>query len=107
MSTVSVYRIQFVSNGKYYELYAKNVSQGSLFGFIEVSDFVFNSNSTVVVDPSEEKLKIEFADVESSFIPMHNVLRIDRVSKPGAVKLTDVSDKVHPFPNAIYTRNPD
>lgn len=107
MKEQPLYRIQFINNGKQYEMYAKQVGQGNLFGFVEVRDFVFNTNSTVVVDPSEEKLKSEFADVECSFIPMHNILRIDQVNKPGAVKLTDASDKVRPFPGPIYTRKPE
>lgn len=107
MNEQSLYRIQFVSNGKQYDLYAKHVTQGSLFGFIEIREFVFNTSSTVVVDPSEEKLKSEFADVQCSFIPMHNVLRIDQVSRPGTVKLTDAPNKVTPFPSPIYTRKPE
>lgn len=107
MNASPLYRIQFISNGKQYELYAKNISQERLFGFVEISDFVFHTNSSVVVDPAEEKLKTEFANVESSFIPMHNVLRIDRVNKPGNVKLTDAGENVRAFPSPIYTRKPE
>ena len=35
-----LYRVNFICNGKTYELYAKHVNQASLFGFIEVGDFV-------------------------------------------------------------------
>lgn len=107
MATDALYRVQFINNGKQYDLYAREVNPSHIFGFIEISEFVFNTNSTVVVDPSEEKLKSEFADVQSSLIPMHNVLRIDRVSKPGNVKLTDAGENVRPFPGPIYTRKPE
>ena len=102
-----LYRVQFVSNGERYELYAKEVSQGGLFGFIEVGDFVWNTHSSVVVDPSHERLKSEFADVTSTYVPMHNVLRIDVVKKQGAAKISKLSDKVAAFPNPIYTPKKD
>ena len=60
------------------------------------------------VDPSHEKLKSEFADVTSTYIPMHNILRIDAVRKKGTakiIKLDNKSDKVMPFPSPIYTPN--
>ena len=31
-----LYRIQFVSNGERYELYVRELSQGGLFGFVEI-----------------------------------------------------------------------
>lgn len=102
-----LYRVQFVSNGERYELYAKEVSQGGLFGFIEVGDFVWNTHSNVVVDPSHERLKSEFADVTSTYVPMHNVLRIDVVKKQGSAKISKLSDKVAAFPNPIYTPKKD
>lgn len=98
-----IYRVQFVSNGERYELYVKQLTQGSLFGFIEIGDFVWDTHTSVVVDPSHEKLKSEFADVSSTYIPMHNVLRIDAVEKQGIAKITQLSDKVTAFPNPIYT----
>ena len=98
-----LYRIQFISNGERYELYVREVSQGGLFGFVEIGDFVWDTHTSVVLDPSHEKLKDEFADVVSTFIPMHNVLRIDEVKKEGLAKISELSDKVMAFPSPIYT----
>lgn len=107
MSTKKLlYRISFISNNKIYEMYVKTVSQSNLFGFIEIGDFVFNKNTTLVVDPSEENLKTEFAGVKSSFIPMHAILRIDQVQEQGTAKITSLSGKennISQFPNPIYT----
>jgi hypothetical protein len=47
----------FVNQGKVYEVYARKVSQGRLFGFIEVEELVFGERTTVVLDPSEELKK--------------------------------------------------
>ncbi|WP_100644110.1 DUF1820 family protein [Alteromonas facilis] len=99
----SLFRIQFVSNGEHYELYVREVSQGGLFGFVEIGDFVWDTHTHLVLDPSHEKLKDEFADVTHTYIPMHNVLRIDEVKKQGSAKITALSDKVTAFPAPIYT----
>lgn len=98
-----LYKIQFVSNDQRYELFVKTLRQDSLYGFVEVGDFVWNTHTELVLDPSHERLKDEFADVTSTFIPMHNVLRIDTVKKHGTAKITELSDKVATFPSPIYT----
>ncbi|MBD3587643.1 DUF1820 family protein [Salinimonas sp. HHU 13199] len=106
-STDLLYKVQFVSNGERYELYVKEISQGSLFGFIEIGDFVWDTHSGIVVDPSHEKLKAEFSDVTRTYVPMHNVLRIDAVKKQGSATITTLSDKVTAFPGPIYTPKKD
>ena len=102
-----LYRVQFICNGERYEVYVKSLSQGSLFGFVELGDFVWDTHSTVVVDPSHEKLKSEFADVNRTYVPMHNVLRIDAVKKQGTAKISRLADNVTAFPNPIYTPKRD
>jgi len=64
MAARHLYKIMFLSQGKLYEIYARNVSQGSLFGFIEVEKLVFGERSSVVLDPSEERIKSEFNSVK-------------------------------------------
>lgn len=98
-----LFRVQFVSNGERYELYVREVSQGSMFGFVEIGDFVWDTHSSLVIDPSHEKLKSEFADVTNTYVPMHSVLRIDEVKKQGSAKISKLSDKVASFPSPIYT----
>ncbi|HXG27617.1 MAG TPA: DUF1820 family protein [Nevskiales bacterium] len=98
-----LYRVTFLSQGKVYEVYARKVSQSGLYAFIEIEQLVFGERSSVVVDPAEERLKTEFADVVRSYIPMHAVLRIDEVSKQGVAKISEAGEgsKVTPFP--VYT----
>jgi hypothetical protein len=98
-----LYRIEFIQGGQRYELYARELSQCSLFGFIEIGDFVWDAHTSVVVDPSHEKLKDEFADVNRTYIPMHAVLRIDAVTKKGQAKISEFDGKVATFPGPIYT----
>lgn len=101
--TKPLFKIQFISNGERYELYVREVSQSGLFGFIEIGDFVWDTHTSLVLDPSHEKLKDEFEGVKQSYIPMHSVLRIDEVKKQGTAKITELSDKVAQFPSPIYT----
>ena len=103
-----LYRVSFTSQGQVYEVYARQVSHGSLLGFVEVETLVFGEKSSVVLDPSEEKLKTEFANVVRSYIPVHSVIRIDEVSKPGVPKITPLPEgasRVLPFPT--FTRGKD
>ena len=105
MSEKHLYRVQFVNQGRIYEVYAREVSQGSLFGFLEVSGMVFGKRSELVVDPSEEKLKTEFEGVKRSFIPMHAVIRVDEVAKEGQAKISKAEGNVTPFPISYYPPN--
>jgi hypothetical protein len=95
-----IYKITFLNKGKVYEVFAKQVYQSDLYGFIEIEDFVFDERSQVVVDPSEEKLKAEFSGVKRSFIPIQAVIRIDEVEKSGIGKISS-GDNITPFPVSL------
>jgi len=82
-----IYKILFINQGKVFELYARNVYQGNLYGFIEVEELIFGEKTSLVVDPSEERLRNEFADVKRTFLPMHAIIRIDEVEKEGLSKI--------------------
>lgn len=87
MTDKHIYKIVFVNQEQVYEVYAKNVYQGEMYGFVAVEGFIFGNKSSIVIDPAEEKLRLEFEDVERSYIPMHKVIRIDRVIKHGTAKI--------------------
>ena len=101
MAKKNIYKVLFVNQGKIYEIYAKQVNQSGMFGFIEVEGLCFGEKSGVLIDPSEERLKSEFAGVERTYIPMNSVIRVDEVEKRGVSKITKLSsktDNVTPFP---------
>lgn len=87
MADNQIFKVIFLSQNQVYEIYAKKVFQGELYGFVAVEDFVFGEASSIVVDPSEEKLKAEFENVKRSFIPMHEIVRIDQVERRGSAKI--------------------
>ncbi len=93
MAKKCLYRVTFVNQGKVYELYAKRVSQGDLYGFIVVEDITFGEKSSVVIDPSEERLKAEFEGVQVTRIPIHAVVRIDEVARQGVAKIVPLNGK--------------
>ena len=63
MATSHIFKVMFVNQGKVYEVYARKVHHGNLFGFIEIEEMVFGERSSVVLDPSEERIKGEFRRV--------------------------------------------
>src|SRR3972149_3556375 len=91
----SLYKVSFLSQGQVYELYARKVAQGGLLGFVEAEGVVFGQKTTVVVAPSEERLKIEFEGVRRFYVPIHSVLRIDEVDKPGPSRISEAGKAPH------------
>src|SRR5215468_2838112 len=103
MASSHIFKIMFVNQGKVYEVYARKVSQGRLFGFIEIEELVFGERSSVVLDPGEERIKSEFAGVKTTMLPMHSILRIDEVKKQGQAKVTAFEGgNVAQFPMSMY-----
>jgi hypothetical protein len=96
-----VYKVLFTSNGQLVELFARQVTQGSLFGFIEVEDLIFGARSQVVVDPGEESLRHEFGEAKRLFLPLHAVVRIEEVEREGTSRMRaapEGASTVRPFP---------
>jgi len=105
-----IYKVIFSNQGQVFEIYARHVSQGGLLGFIEVEHILFGERSQLIVDSSEEKLKVEFAGVKRVFIPMHSVVRVDEVEKQGSGRILaseSGSGKVAPFPFPILVPGKD
>ncbi len=107
MAASHIFKVLFVNQGKVYEIYARKVSHGGLFGFIEVEELVFGERSTVVLDPGEERIKSEFAGVKRTYLPLHSVLRIDEVKKQGVSKISALEGaNVTQFPVPMYSSAP-
>lgn len=108
MAASHIFKVQFVREGKLWEVYAKKVTHGGLFGFVEVEDFVFGERSTVVVDPAEERIKSEFEGVKRTWLPLQTVVRIDEVRKTGVAKIVAYEGgNITQFPLPVATPVPD
>ena len=88
-SKKATFRIQFHNHNKIYELYAHQVSQSQMGGFIEVGEIIFGEHSKLLIDPAEEKLKHEFGNVKQTYIPHFAVIRIDEVERSGKNRILD------------------
>ena len=99
----TTFKVTFINNNKLYEVFATEVCQSSLLGFVEIGGYVFGEASGLVIDPSEERLKKEFSGVKRSYIPLHSVIRIDEVEKSGINKISDLpkdGNVISPFPSS-------
>jgi hypothetical protein len=72
--------------------------------FVEVADLIFDNKNELLIDPAEEKLKAEFSGVNRTYIPMHQIVRIDQVDKKGVSKVRSIkgdatsNSSITPFP---------
>lgn len=107
MTKQHLYRVNFINQGKIYEIYAQHVGASDMLGFIEVSHLQFGEKSSVVLDPGEESLKTEFQRVKRTYIPLHSVIRVDEVEKLGQAKITEVPENSNVTPLSILSSNPD
>ena len=90
----TLYKITFLNHGKIYELYARRVNSGSLWGFTEVADLVFDVHEGLVVDPTEERLRDEFGDTRVLHLPMQSIVRIEEVEKKGQSAIRDAARRL-------------
>lgn len=95
-----LFRIAFLNHGKVYELFCTDVCTSGLLGFVEASGLQFGEKDSMVVDPTEERLRDEFDGVETLHLPLHSVLRVEEVRKKGQAVIRDreSGEKVTPFP---------
>ena len=107
MAASHIFKVIFHNQGKVFEIYARKVGHGQMFGFIEVEELIFGEKSTVVVDPSEEKIQTEFAGVKRTYLPLHSVIRIDEVKKQGVSKIVAFEGgNVAQFPFPAFPQTP-
>ena len=103
-----VFRVIFQNQGEIFEIYARQLYQSDLWGFIEIEELVFGERSQLLVDPGEEKLKSTFEGVKRSYIPLNTIIRIDEVEKEGVSKVSEAEkNNVRPFPMMPQAPNND
>lgn len=107
MAVKALYKVIFLNHGKVYELYCESVGSSGLWGFIEVGELVFESGDGLVVDPTEEKMRQEFAGSKVLHLPIQSVIRVEEVEQRGKCLIRDreSGEKVTPFPLSPPTRS--
>jgi hypothetical protein len=108
-----IYRVIFNNQGDVYELYTLFIYQSEMYGFVEVEELIFDDSQIDEASDVEEakanfeKLKLEFAGVKRSFIPLTSIIRIDEMEKPGVIKVSQSNDgNVRHFPSQAFKRPP-
>ena len=100
----TTFRVQFHNHNRIYELYAHQVSQSHMAGFIEIGEIIFGEHSKLLIDPAEEKLKNEFGNVKHIYVPHHSIIRIDEVDQSGKNRILDSEGStVTSFPGSTIT----
>ena len=75
----TIFRVRFQSGERHYSLLARKVRESEFFGFIEISEIIFDDVGRLIVSPEEEALRKEFNGVESISVPHQYIRRIDRL----------------------------
>ena len=57
MPEKSIFKVIFYNQGEIYEVYAREIYQSEMYGFIEVESFIFGESQQVILNPAEEKLE--------------------------------------------------
>jgi hypothetical protein len=101
MRAKKLYKVTFLHLGRSYELYAQRVGSSELWGFTEVAELVFDAaGESLLVDPTEERLREEFKDTRVLHLPMQSIVRIEEVERKGSMTIRDAAggEKITPFP---------
>ena len=95
-----MYKVAFFNQGKVYELFCKHVDSSALYGFIELADLMFDTDASIVVDPTEERMREEFAETELLILPIQSVMRVEKVRRRGhcVIRDRDTGEKVTQLP---------
>ncbi|SUO93774.1 DUF1820 family protein [Suttonella ornithocola] len=101
LTNAVIYRVQFKTDKNTYDLFVRHVYPSDMHGFICLEEFIFAEEQQRIIDPRTEKLIAEFGNVRTTFIPYHQIIRIDQVHQAGESRIsesTDPSNKIRPFP---------
>ena len=79
-SKKNIFRVHFQTEERRYSLLARSVKEAEFFGFIEVSEIIFEDGDRLIISPEDEALRKEFAKTKSISIPHQYMRRIDRLA---------------------------
>ncbi|MBF2753859.1 MAG: DUF1820 family protein [Gammaproteobacteria bacterium AqS3] len=92
----TVYRVWL--NDEEQPIYAFKFVRSDVLGFVELEDFAFAEEGSVIVNPSEEKLRNELKGVRRTYIPFGRIARIDEVSSDEVIGHQGESVVMFPVP---------
>ena len=57
MASQPIYKVIFHNGGQVYEVFACQIYQSEMWGFVEIEELVFGERSQILVDPVKKSLK--------------------------------------------------
>lgn len=96
-----LYQVTFLQLGQVYTLYARQVAASDLWGFVRIAELVFDVHDGLVVDPTEDRLRDEFADARVLHVPMQHISSVQEVQRKGKSAIRDAAGGntvITPFP---------
>lgn len=61
-------------------IYAQNVYQSDILGFVTAEKLLFPEPSEIIVTPDQDKIRNMFKNTEKTIIPINLIIRIDEVT---------------------------
>jgi hypothetical protein len=89
------FRIIFKCGTEIIEIYANQVFQSELWGFLEVESFIVEASD----DSINNKVKKDFTGIKRSYIPITSIVRIDELEqRESSKKPIKSGSNIKPFP---------
>lgn len=89
------FRIILKCGAEITEIYANQIFQSELWGFLEIENFIAEINN----NNPDDKTKKEFSGVKRSYIPITSIVRIDEIEKlESRKKPIESGSNIKPFP---------
>ena len=97
----SIYKVVFINQGKVYEVFARQVYQAEMYGFVVVEELIFGERSTVVVDPGEELYTGQVIGENSR--PEDLLMNVTKGKKLTNIRAATADDKIFITPATKYS----
>lgn len=75
------FRVMFTQRDQLCELYAKQLAESDMYGFIVIEELVLPPLLPSQKEAGETRQPNEFEDVIRTYLPVHSIVRIDEVEK--------------------------
>ena len=90
-----LYKITIIDEDKEHTtLYATNVTQADLLGFVEISGLEFPNKSDIILTPGEDKAHTLFKDTKRIIIPGNYIIRIEELKEDKKAQIINIFDSV-------------
>lgn len=94
----SLFKIIYTQRDVVHEIYAEQVSESDMYGFIVVEDLFYDEQLELLPETAEEKPRFA-EEVQRTYIPIHAVIRIDEIQRKINTTKPVHTNNIRIFPN--------